>query len=81
MCTTNEPPTPRPEEKGSSHFLLLGLIQSVVEKHGGHMETNQKNNTFTVRVPEEQKAACFRELEEILALGKPISGFPSFVRS
>lgn len=65
--------TLEPEEKGSSHFLLLSLVRTVVEKHGGSMEIDQKTNSFTVTISESQKAACFRELEKIIGPSKPLS--------
>ncbi len=62
-----------PEEKGRSRFLLLSLIRTVVEKHGGDMEIDEENNTFTVTIPESRKAGCFQELEEIIGPCKPLS--------
>ncbi len=64
---------PEPEEKGSSHFLLLSLVRIVVEKHGGSMEIDQETNSFTVTISETQKAACFEELEGIIGPSKPLS--------
>ncbi|MBW2109498.1 MAG: hypothetical protein JRI36_12660 [Deltaproteobacteria bacterium] len=61
-----------PQEKGSSHFLLLCLIRTVVERHGGHMEVNEGDETFTISIPESKKADCFRELEEIIGPGEPL---------
>ncbi len=79
MGKTSRLGTPEPEEKGNSHFLLLGLVNSVAEKHGGHMQLNEKDNTISISVPEGRKTACFQELEIIMDISKPLSGFPSFV--
>ncbi len=64
---------PRPEEKGNSYFLLLYLIRSVVEKHGGHMEIDENAGTYTVTISEGRKAACLRELKETIGPSKPLS--------
>jgi hypothetical protein len=66
------------QTKGSSNFLLLGLIRSVVEKHNGQLKINGTDKAFTVSVPESNKAACFEELEKIMELAKPLARFPSF---
>ena len=64
---------PEGEEKGSSHFLLLSLVRAVVKKHGGRVELDEKTNSFTVTISETQKAACFRELINIIGPSKPLS--------
>ncbi len=69
-----------PEEKGNSYFLLLGLVRAIVEKYGGHMEVDEKNNSFTLCVPGKNKDACFKELEEIIPLTEPLGRFPTIVR-
>jgi hypothetical protein len=52
------------EEPGRSRLLFLCIVRLIVEKHGGHLDINEKNETFTVNIPEERKVACFRELRE-----------------
>jgi hypothetical protein len=69
------------EEKGRSHFLLMRLVNIIVERHGGHIDLDEENNTFTVTAPSKTKAKCFRELEEIMALAEPFGGFPTFVHT
>jgi hypothetical protein len=56
MSTTDQP--------GRSHLLFLAVVRLIVEKHGGHLQINEKENTFTVTIAEDQKNACFRELKE-----------------
>ena len=46
------------------HLLFLCLVRLIVEKHGGHLDIDDNNETFTVTIPEEQKAECFRELKD-----------------
>jgi len=45
-----------------AHFLFLSLARRIVEKHGGHLDINIKNDTFTVFIPQKQRAGCFQEL-------------------
>ena len=47
-----------------SSLLFLCVVRMIVEKHGGHMFINEKNNTFTVNIPEGRKAVCFQELKK-----------------
>ena len=81
MYKENGTSAPIIEEKGRSHFLLMRLVQVVVERHGGHLDLDEKTNTFTVTVPDKTKAACFRELDEIMGFAKPFNGFPTFVHT
>jgi hypothetical protein len=62
-----------PTTKNHSYFLLLSLLRAVIEKHGGHMEIDEINNTFTVIISENRKAACLQELEEIIGPYEPVS--------
>jgi hypothetical protein len=47
-----------------SHLLFLAIVRLIVEKHGGHLQINEQDNTFTVTIAEEQRIECFRELKE-----------------
>ena len=69
------------EEKGYSYFLLMRLVNIILERHGGHMDLDERTNTFTVRIPRKTKASCFRELDELMELTEPFDEFPTFVRT
>jgi hypothetical protein len=53
--------------------LLLSRIRTVVEKHGGSLEVDERAETFSIIVPEVRKAVCLRELEKIIGPSKPLS--------
>jgi hypothetical protein len=38
------------------------LVRLIVEKHGGHLDIDEKNETFTVHIPQERKTDCIQEL-------------------
>ena len=60
-------------EKGIPRSLLLYIIRNIVKNHGGSVEIDEKTETFTVTIPESRKAACIRELREIIGARKPLS--------
>ena len=64
------------DEKGSSYFLLLCAVRGIVEKHGGSMKIDEKENTFILGIPRNKKVNCFRELEQIIGPGSPFDDFP-----
>ena len=45
-------------------LLMLHTLRSVVEKHGGAIEIDEKDNSLFLNIPESNKVACFKELEE-----------------
>jgi hypothetical protein len=61
------------EKYADSTALLLSLLNWVIEKHGGRMEVDEINNTFTVIIAENRKAACLRDLGEILGPYETVS--------
>ena len=69
------------EEKGGSYFLLIRLLHVIVEGHGGQIELDEKTNTFTVTVPTKTKAACYRELDELMEFAEAFNGFPTFIHT
>jgi hypothetical protein len=60
-------------EKGIPRSLLLYIIRNIVKNHGGSVEIDEKTETFAVTIPESRKAACIRELREIIGARKPLS--------
>ncbi len=60
-------------EKGIPRSLLLYIIRNIVKTHGGTVERDEKTETFTATIPESRKAACIRELREIIGGSKPLS--------
>ena len=60
------------DEPGRSRLLFLCLVRLIVEKHGGHLDINEKNNTFVVNIPENKKEACFKELREAVGPMKQV---------
>jgi hypothetical protein len=52
--------------KGASYFSLLGIIRSVLEKHGGTMKVDEDTNTIVLSIPPDKKEACYRALEGML---------------
>ena len=60
-------------EKGIPRSLLLYIIRNIVKNHGGTVEIDQETETLTVTIPESRKAACIRELREIIGARKPLS--------
>ena len=69
------------EEKGGSYFLLMRLLHVIVEGHGGQIELDEKTNTFTVTVPTKSRAACYRELDELMEFTDAFDEFPTFVHT
>jgi len=60
-------------ERNRCHLLFLCLVRLIVEKHGGHLHIDDNNKTFTVTIPEEKKADCFRELKDAVGPLEQIS--------
>ena len=60
-------------KKVGSHLLLLHLVRCVVEKHGGSITLDEKSNALFLSIPEKEKAACFKELEETIGPSKALS--------
>lgn len=61
------------KEENRSQLLLVCIIRTVVEKHGGNMESDPITGTFTLSIPECNRAACFNDLEEIIGPGRPLN--------
>jgi hypothetical protein len=59
-------------EKARLHILSLCFIRSVVEKHGGSMETDPATHDAHIKIPKRVRAACFEELGELLGPGTPL---------
>jgi hypothetical protein len=49
-------------QPGRTRLLFLSLVRLIVEKHGGHLDIDEKNETFTVHIPQERKIDCIQEL-------------------
>jgi hypothetical protein len=49
-------------QPGRTRLLFLSLVRLIVEKHGGHLDIDEKNETFTVHIPQERKTDCIQEL-------------------
>ena len=62
-------------EPGRARLLFLCLVRLIVEKHGGHLDINDKNDTFTVNIPQDRKAACFKELKEAVGPLKQVDEY------
>jgi hypothetical protein len=52
--------------KGASYYSLLGIIRSVLEKHGGTMKVDEDTNTIVLSIPRDKKKACYQALEGML---------------
>ena len=50
--------------KAQLRATALYLIQSIVEKHEGIIETDLATNTIDIIVPEKEEVACAEEIEE-----------------
>lgn len=46
-----------------ARLLFLSLVRLIVERHGGHLDIDVEKDTFKMFVPQEQRTACFEELE------------------
>ena len=51
-------------EQARLRALSLYVIRSIVQKHGGNMEIDMTTNAVEISVPEKDRAACAREIEE-----------------
>jgi sensor histidine kinase regulating citrate/malate metabolism len=51
-------------EKSKLRALTLYVIQSIVERHRGSVEIDLATDTINIELPDEEKAACAREIEE-----------------
>jgi hypothetical protein len=60
-------------EKIGSHLLLLHMVRCVVEKHGGSIKLDEKNKSMFLSIPENNKAACFKELEDTIGPSRPLN--------
>ena len=67
-------------EKIGSHLLLLHMVRCVVEKHGGSISLDEKNKSLFLSIPENNKAACFKELEETIGPSKSLSEGPDSIQ-
>ena len=47
------------------HVLFLCVVRSIVEKHGGSMETDPETYNAQISVPTNAKDVCFDELETL----------------
>jgi hypothetical protein len=63
-----------------SHLLLLCIIRTIVKKHGGNLQINEKSETFTVSIPESRKAECFRELRETIGPFQQVCDSPDYIQ-
>ena len=79
MDDTEQCRTARQSEKAGPCSSMMSQIRSVIEKHGGQMEIDETNNTFTVIISENRKDSCLRELTAILGPSEPISDTTFFV--
>jgi hypothetical protein len=61
--------------KGSSYFLILSAVRGIVEKHGGSMKIDEKENTFVLGIPQNRKAECLIELEQVIGPDHPFDDF------
>jgi hypothetical protein len=68
------------DEKGSSYFLLLCAVRGIVEKHGGSMKIDEKENTFVLGIPSESwsKSSVQETLLMIFPLFSPLIRVPRF---
>ena len=51
-------------EKSRLRALTLYIIQSIVERHRGTIKIDLATNTINIELPDEEKIACAREIEE-----------------
>ena len=51
-------------EKSKLRALSLYIIRSIVEKHRGSTEIDLATNTINIELPDKEKVACAREIEE-----------------
>ena len=51
-------------EKSRLRALSLYVIQSIVERHRGSIKINLATDTINIDLPDEEKVACAREIEE-----------------
>ena len=51
-------------EKSRLRALSLYIIQSIVERHRGSMEIDLATDTINIDLPNEEKVACAKEIEE-----------------
>jgi sensor histidine kinase regulating citrate/malate metabolism len=51
-------------EKAQLRATSLYLIRKIVERHGGTLEMDLATNTIDIKVPEKERVACAREIEE-----------------
>lgn len=51
-------------QPGRTRLLFLSMVRLIVEKHGGHLDIDEKNETFTVHIPQERKTDCIQELRK-----------------
>lgn len=51
-------------QKAQLHATALYLIRSIVEKYGGTVEMDLATDTININVPEKERAACARHIEE-----------------
>jgi len=52
------------------HVLFLCVVRSIVEKHGGSMETDPETYNAQISVPTNVKDVCFDELETLFTCEK-----------
>jgi sensor histidine kinase regulating citrate/malate metabolism len=51
-------------EKAQLRATSLYLIRKIVERHGGTLEMDLATDTININVPEKERVACAREIEE-----------------
>ena len=51
-------------EKSKLRALSLYIIRSIVERRGGSVDIDLATDTININLPDEEKVACAREIEE-----------------
>ena len=61
-------------QKAQLHATALFVIRSIVERHGGTAEMDLATDTIKISVPEKERVACARKIEEQVGAAPRILG-------
>ena len=60
-----------PDEESKRFALHSSLIRFIVEKHGGTVETHPVSGTLRLRIPNTERDACVKELQQVVGPIQP----------
>jgi hypothetical protein len=58
-------------EEARLHVLFLCVVRTIVEKHGGTMETDPDTYDAQISIPKGSETVCFHELERLFPGDEP----------